>query len=67
MKRHAGETAPDYNVAMMERDPTRPIRALHASEEEGGGQAQRNRDDRELEVSLVPILVQEVAPQARSS
>ncbi len=51
-------SAPDNHVAVRQHHAHGCIRPLKTAEQEGGGKAQRDRDDRLTEVPLVLVLVQ---------
>ena len=47
------DTAPDHHITMLQGDAQAFIGAFQAAEEEGCGQAQRDRDNRRFEITLV--------------
>src|SRR5579862_3185499 len=51
-------TAPDHDITACQPNAPRSHVALGSSEQEDGGQAQRDRDDGRAEVALVLVLVQ---------
>src|SRR5882724_2174954 len=64
VKRQPGRTAPDHDVAVIERDPDARVRPLQATEQEPRGQAERDRDHRRVEILLVLVLMQrELGPR----
>src|SRR5689334_2568916 len=56
VKEQPGRPAPYRDVAMLQPKPARLVGALQPAEQEDRRQAKRHRDDRRVEILLVPVL-----------
>src|SRR5689334_15094126 len=54
-------TAPDHDIAVLERDALRAIGAAQPAEQERGGESERYGDDRLSVIALVAVLMQRQA------